>query len=209
MAEIAAAVVGAITVGYGLIKKAKYKNLKRTIYREVREAIAELDFEKIHTAIDKLKKFDAQFMDIATGLPIKGLFEKLRCKERLAKMEKLEKLFGITLEDVKSIEATKEWVEKMKNNVEDIGKELGIIEEEEKKDNAKVELAKKKLEQLKTKHLLTNTKQRQVVDGLNLTDIIQNIHKDYEELLMKELGKEFDVKSILERNVKKQLLNQQ
>jgi len=200
----AVVVVGAIAFG---INKIKYKNLKTSIYKIIQEGIDDLDFDKLNDGINKLREFDHKYKDLRTGEPIKAIWEKINCRSiRLPKIEKLKEKFGLDMDDVKDIESIKNWAEKIKNNVEEVGQALGVIEEEEVKDNEKVQEAKKKLEKVKSKQLLNNNKARQQLDSFNLTELLNQIHKEYEDVLVNELSNQMDVKAILQRNIKKQLL---
>ena len=207
--EAISGIAVAVLLGGGIfgVKKVQYKRLKKSIYNIIKEGIEEVDFNKIHEGVEKLKEFDINFKDLKTGEPIKALWERINCRSiRLPKMEKLQDKFGLSMDDVKDLESLKLWADKIKENVEDVGQALGIIEEEEQVDNQNLVGIKKELEMIKSRQMLKNNRRRKVVDELNLTDFIQEINKEYEVLFISTFNKQFDSKLILQRNIKKQLL---
>ena len=205
--EVALPLISGAAVAIFAYKKFQYKKLKNAIYKIIQEGIDNLDYEMILEGIGKLKEFDISFKDIKSGEAMKGVWEKINCRSiRLPKMEKLQEKFGITLEDIESIDSIKKWVENVEKNVEGVGKELGLIKDEENKNDIKLLKIKNELELVKSAHLLKNNQTRKVVDDLNLTEVIQQMQEDYERLFINTFNKSIDIKSLLQLDIKKQLL---
>ena len=165
--------------------KAKYKRLKKNIYKMVKIAKENLDEELLVKGIDLLKELDRNNKNLLTGEMKRGFLEIIQCKPVLAKMDKLEKLFGLSYDNVKDEDSIRQFVKKQK-----IIKENEKIEMLEKKSELKI-----KLEQTKNKQLISNRNNRQIVDNMNLTEIIKRIHQDYEVLFL-ETFKEKILKDI-------------
>lgn len=175
----------ALVLGKLAYSKAKYKRLKNNIYRTIKMAKENLDEELLIKGIDLLKELDRNNKNLLTGQMKRGFLEIIQCKSVLAKMDKLEKLFGLSYDNVKDNDSIKKFVKEQK-----IIKENEKIEMLEKKSELKI-----KLEQTKNKQLISNNHNRQIVDNMNLTEIIKRIHQDYEVLFL-ETFKEKIVKDI-------------
>ena len=175
----------ALVLGKIAYSKAKYKRLKKNIYKMVKIAKENLDEELLVKGIDLLKELDRNNKNLLTGEMKRGILEVIQCKPVLAKMDKLEKLFGLSYDNVKDEDSIRQFVKKQK-----IIKENEKIEMLEKKSELKI-----KLEQTKNKQLISNRNNRQIVDNMNLTEIIKRIHQDYEVLFL-ETFKEKILKDI-------------
>lgn len=180
---------GSLLLGSKLLYgKAKYKKLKKNIYSLIKKAKEELNEENLIKGIELLKKLDEKNKDFLTGDIKKGFIDKFLCKPVLSKMDKLEKLFGLSFEDVKDEESIKQFIKNKKEEQQKI-----LKEEEEAKDELKI-----RLEQLKNKQLMSNVDNRKVVDEINLTQIIKDIHKEYSDLFMKTFKENIKNKNIVE-----------
>lgn len=188
-----------------LNNKRNYKQEKKSIYKYIRDAIKALDFDDIITGFEKLKDFDIRHSNIE-GKPNKKIIEKITFRTRLSKCEKTDILFGIpsgVIDDINEIKS--HFIDKMKD--EDVVKQqLKSVEEEEKKENETLNHLKIKLKKIKTRQLAENNSNRRIVDDLNLTNIIENLHQEYETLFVKTFEEEQDLHNILHRSVKKQLI---
>lgn len=169
-----------------LYNKYTYKNLKKKIYKLIKKAKEELNEEKLKKGIDLLKKLDENNKDFLTGEIKRSFFQKIRCKQVIAKMDKLEKLFGLSFEDVKDNDSIKNYIEIKKEEQQKIKQE-----EEEAKDELRI-----RLEQLKNKQLISNIDNRKIVDDMNLTKIIKDIHTEYANLFMKTFKEKIKEKEI-------------
>ncbi len=198
------AMMGLTSFVYYLNNKRKYKSAKKKIYKYIRDAISALDFDDIIKGFEMLKDFDIRNSD-DDGNPKKKCFEKIFCRTRLTKCEKSEILFNIPNEMVEDINKVKRhFSEKMKK--EDLNQHLEKVEEEEKKESETLIQLKQKLKQIKTKQLAENNTNRRVIDDINLTEIIQDLHEDYETLFVKTFEEEKDLHNILNRSIKKQMI---
>ncbi|MBP93761.1 MAG: hypothetical protein CMC55_06550 [Flavobacteriaceae bacterium] len=188
-----------------LNNKRIYKNEKKGIYKYIRDAINALDFDDITTGFEKLKQFDIRHSNIE-GKPNRKIIEKMTFRTRLSKCEKTDILFGIpngVIDDINEIK--NHFVSQMKN--EDLVKQqLKSVEEEEEKENETLAQLKKKIKCIKTRQLAENNSNRRIIDDLNLTDIINNLHREYETLFIRTFEEEQDLHNILHRSVKKQMI---
>ena len=174
-----------LVAGRMVYTKTKYKKIKKNIYKTIKLAKELLDEEMLLKGIELLKELDKNNMNLLTGEMKRGFLEKIQCKPVLSKMEKLEKLFGLSYDDVKDEESIKKYIKK-----QTIIKEKEKNEMLEKKSELKI-----KLEQTKNKQLIFNNNNRNIIDNINLTEIIKTIHSDYEKLFL-ETFKEKIVKEI-------------
>ena len=174
-----------LVAGRMVYTKTKYKKIKKNIYKTIKLAKELLDEEMLLKGIELLKELDKNNMNLLTGEMKRGFLEKIQCKPVLAKMDKLEKLFGLSYDDVKDQESIKKYIKK-----QTIIKEKEKNEMLEKKSELKI-----KLEQTKNKQLIFNNNNRNIIDNINLTEIIKTIHNDYEKLFL-ETFKEKIVKEI-------------
>ena len=174
-----------LVAGRMIYTKTKYKKIKKNIYKTIKLAKELLDEEMLLKGIELLKELDKNNMNLLTGEMKRGFLEKIQCKPVLSKMEKLEKLFGLSYDDVKDEESIKKYIKK-----QTIIKEKEKNEMLEKKSELKI-----KLEQTKNKQLIFNNNNRNIIDNINLTEIIKTIHSDYEKLFL-ETFKEKIVKEI-------------
>ncbi len=189
---------------YFFNNKRKYKQSKNKIYKYIKSAIAALDFDDIIKGFEMLKDFDTRHSD-EEGKPNKKYLEKLLYKERLPKCDKTEKLFGVPSEMVDDItQIKKHFNNKLKK--ENLKEHLEKVEEEEKEENEVLINLKQKLKKIKVRQLAENNSNRKVIDDLNLTDIIKELHEEYENLFIKTFEQEKDLHNILQRSVKKQIL---
>jgi len=197
--------MGLGSVAYFIKNKRKYKNLKKTIYSKIEQGVKELDFEMISDGAEALRDFDVKYKDLRTGLPKKAFFEKIFRKTRIPKMDKFEELFGIPKELVEDVDTIKKFFIGEKS-VDKMNKHLNAITEEEHKENDVLKELRVKLEQVKRRQLARNNKEREVIDNMNLTDKIQELHKEYENLFIKTFQEEKDLQNILQRGIKKQMI---
>jgi len=174
-----------LVAGRMIYTKTKYKKIKKNIYKTIKLAKELLDEKMLLKGIELLKELDKNNMNLLTGEMKRGFLEKIQCKPVLAKMDKLEKLFGLSYDDVKDQESIKKYIKK-----QTIIKEKEKNEMLEKKSELKI-----KLEQTKNKQLIFNNNNRNIIDNINLTEIIKTIHSDYEKLFL-ETFKEKIVKEI-------------
>jgi hypothetical protein len=165
--------------------KTKYKKMKKNIYKMIKLANENLDEILLIKSINLLKELDKKNSNLLTGEMKKGLIDSFLCKPVFSKMDKLEKLFGLSFEHVKTESNIKNYIKNQK-----IIKEHELLEIKDKSGELKV-----KLEQKKNKQLLIHTNNRQIVDNINLTNIIKDLHKEYEELFL-ETFKEKIAKNI-------------
>ena len=192
------------SIGYFLNNKRKYKNEKNKIYKYIKDAIAALDFDDMIKGFEMLKDFDTRHSD-ADGNPNRKYFEKMTLQKRLSKCEKTDILFGIPSNMVEDINQIKRhFGEKMKK--EDLKVHLEKVEEEEKKENETLVQLKQKLEKIKIRQLASNNSNRRIIDDMNLTDIIKDLHEEYENLFVQTFEQEQDLHNILQRQVKKQMI---
>ena len=192
------------SIGYFFNNKRKYKNEKKKIYEYIRSAIAALDFDDILKGFEMLKDFDIRHSD-AEGNPNKKYIERITLQKRVSKCDKAEILFGIPndiLEDIHKIK--KHYSQKMKK--EDLKQHLEKVEEEESKENETLVHLKNKLEKIKVRQLASNNSNRRIIDDMNLTKIIKDLHEEYETLFVKTFEQEKDLHNILQRSVKKQMI---
>jgi len=172
---------GVAVIGKFTYSKTKYKRMKKNIYKIINLAKESLDENMLMKGIELLKEVDKTNKNLLTGEMKKGVIESILCKPVIAKMEKLEKLFGLSYENVKDEESIKNFIKKQR-----IIKDNQITEIKDKSSVLKI-----KLEQTKNKQLLLNTESRSVIDNINLTDVIKNLHKDYEELFLETFKEKF------------------
>ena len=190
--------------GYYLNNKRKYKNEKKKIYKYIKESIKALDFDDMIKGFEMLKDFDTRHSD-EDGNPNRKYFEKITLKQRKSKCEKTDVLFGVPSDMVADINKIKRhFGEKMKK--EDLKKNLEKVEEEEKKENETLVQLKHKLEKIKVRQLASNNTNRKIIDDINLTNIIKEIHEEYENLFVQTFEQEHDLQNILQRQVKKQMI---
>lgn len=187
----------ALVLGKIAYSKAKYKRLKKNIYKMIKIAKENLDEELLIKAIDLLKELDRNNKNLLTGEMKRGFLEIIQCKSVLSKMDKLEKLFGLSFDNVKDEDSIREFIKKQK-----IIKENEKIEILEKKSELKI-----KLEQTKNKQLIGNRNNRQIVDNMNLTEIIKRIHQDYEVLFL-DTFREKIIKDIELSNEENEIIEQ-
>jgi hypothetical protein len=192
------------SIGYYLNNKRKYKDEKKKIYKYVKDAISALDFDDIVKGFEMLKDFDIRHSD-ADGKPNRKYFEKITLKKRLSKSEKTDILFGIPSQIVDDINQIKRhFSDKMKTD--NLKVHLEKVEEEEKKENETLVQLKHKLEKIKVRQLASNNSNRKIIDDMNLTDIIKDLHEEYENLFVQTFEQEQDLHNILQRQVKKQMI---
>ncbi len=172
---------GVAVIGKFTYSKTKYKRMKKNIYKIINLAKESLDENMLMKGIELLKELDKTNKNLLTGEMKKGVIESILCKPVIAKMEKLEKLFGLSYENVKDEESIKNFIKKQR-----IIKNNQITEIKDKYSELKI-----KIEQTKNKQLLLNTESRSVIDNINLTDVIKNLHKDYEELFLETFKEKF------------------
>ena len=189
---------------YFLNSKRKYKKEKKKIYKYIREAIEALDFDDILKGFELLKDFDTRHSNIE-GEPNKKFIEKITFKKRLPKCDKSDILFGIpsgVIEDINEIK--NHFVDKMKT--EDLKTHLEKVVEEEEKESETLKQLKIKLKKIKIRQLAENNSKRRIIDDMNLTNLIENLHEEYETLFVKTFEQEQDLHNILHRSVKKQMI---
>ncbi len=184
----------ALVLGKLIYSKGKYKRLKNNIYKMIKSAKENLDEELLVKGIDLLKELDRNNKNLLTGEMKRGFLEIIQCKSVLSKMDKLEKLFGLSYDNVKDEESIRKFITKQK-----IIKENEKIEILSKKSELKI-----KLEQTKNKQLISNSNNRKIVDNINLTEIIKKIHADYEFLFLEtfkeKIGKDIEISEDEEKN---------
>ena len=166
--------------------KTKYKRMKKNIYKLIKKAKENLDEDMLIKGIELLKELDRTNRNLLSGEMKKGLMEYAFCKPVIAKMDKLEKLFGLSYENVKDDDSIKQFIKKQK-----IIKENELTEIKDKSSALKI-----KLEQQKNKQLLIHNDSRSIVDNINLTNIIKDLHKEYETLFL-ETFKEKIAKDVI------------
>ena len=196
-----------LIMGYGTIKvknHIQYKKYKKSIYNYIRKAIKSLDFEDILVGFEKLKDFDTKNKD-EFGEQKRTLWEKFINKKRLPKCEKTEKLFNLPKDIIDDLQKLKQHFKKELRK-DDLKNNLQRIEEEEKKENETLVDLKKKLSKIKIKQLAENNTNRKILDDMNLTKVIENLHSDYEELFVKTFENENDLTNMIQRAAKKQMI---
>jgi len=189
---------------YYFNNKRKYKTEKKKIYKYIREAIESLDFDDVIKGFAMLKDFDIRHSNI-DGEPNKKFFEKITFKKRLSKCEKTDILFGIpnsVIEDINEIK--KYFVDKMKT--EDLKTHLEKVAEKEEKESETLTQLKSNLKKIKIRQLAENNSRRRIIDDMNLTNLIETLHQEYETLFVKTFEEEKDLHNILHRSVKKQMI---
>lgn len=190
---------------YYFNNKRKYKAEKKKIYKYIREAIEALDFDDIIKGFEKLKDFDIRHSD-CEGNPNRKFWEKITFKKRLPKCEKTDILFGIPSDIIEDIHKIKRHYSEKLNQKDELKNQLEKVEEEEQKENETLKDLKKKLEKIKIRQLAENNSNRRIIDDMNLTNIIKNLHEEYETLFVKTFEQEQDLHNILHRSVKKQMI---
>ena len=189
---------------YYLNNKRKYKAQKKKIYKHIRSAIIAQDYEDIIKGFELLKEFDTRHSN-EDGEPNRKYFEKISFRKRISKCEKSEKLFGIPNDVITDVNKLKKYFsDKLKK--EDLKQNLEAVQEEEKAESETLIILKKKMSKIKTRHLAENNSNRKIIDEMNLTEMIRDIHSDYEELFITTFEQEHDLQNILQRSVKKQIL---
>ena len=181
-------VSGVAIVGKFTYSKTKYKRMKKNIYKIINKGRENLDENMLIKGIELLKELDKTNKNLLTGEMKKGIIESILCKPVIAKMEKLEKLFGLSYENIKNDDSIKEFIKKQK-----IIKENELTQIKDKSSELKI-----KLEQTKNKQLLVNTESRSVVDNMNLTNIIKNLHKEYEQLFLETFKEKIAKEVVIE-----------
>jgi len=185
-------IVSGIAVGIKFTySKAKYKKIKKNIYKLINKAKINLDEDMMIKGIDLLKELDRTNRNLLTGEMKKGYIEYMLCKPVIAKMDKLEKLFGLSYENVKDEESIKQFINKQK-----IIKENEITQIKDKSSVLKI-----KLEQKKNKQLMLHNENRSIVDNINLTNIIKELHKEYEQLFLETFKEKIAKDIIVEEDI--------
>lgn len=192
-------------VGYFFKTKYSYKKQKKMIYRGIKFGLENADFEKVAEWADKLDKFDDQARDAINGQMKKKSFEKLFGRKRIPKMEKVDKLFGLPKNIITDARAMKKRFE-LELHKDNIGKKILEVEEEEKKDEQVKSLLHADLEKIRRKEMAKLHNIIKTIDSLKISEVIDNIHKEYEGLLNKKFNEESDVQSIIQKQMKKDLL---
>lgn len=200
---VAMSVVG--SVAYFLKEKRKYKAIKTTIYTMIRKGIDDVDFDMLADGVAKLKDFDKRFMDITSGLPQKKIFEKVFRIGRQFKMDKFEALFNLPKEVVEDVESIRKYFTGTGRELR-MDSALNSILEEEKKETVVITELKVKLQKIKRRQLAQNNTERTVIDNMNFTDKILELHKEYETLFIEQFENEKDLQNILQRGMKKQMI---
>ena len=170
------AIVGVLsTIGtvYSVAKKISYKLNKKKIYKHIRKAITELDYENIVNGVEKLKLFDIKNIDTNTMMPKKKFFENLTCRQRLPKMEKFEELFGFKKEHLETIESFMSYLNDTKTDENTKLHELQIIKEDEISELVAKKTKNEQIVKLKESLMVELKKDRDIIDGLNLTKILE------------------------------------
>ena len=179
----------AIVAKFGY-SKIKYKRMKKNIYQIINKAKENLDEDLLIKGMELLRNLDKSNKNLLSGDMKKGLIQYISCKQVIAKMDKLEKLFGLSYRDIKDNDSIKEYIKKQK-----IIKEHEITEIKDKSSELKI-----KLEQQKNKQLMIHNENRSIVDNINLTKIIKELHKEYEELFLdtfkEKVAKDFVIEEI-------------
>ena len=194
-------------VGYGklkVMKKMQYKKYKKSVYAYIRKAIKALDFEDIIVGFEKLRDLDVKNQD-EFGNQKRGVWERIRKKKRLAKCEKTLELFNIPKEMIDDDKKMKMHFQQQ-NRKEELKTNLAKIQEEEKKESETLVQLKRKLEKIKIKQLAENNTNRKIIDDMNLTKVIENLHKEYQDLFVKTFEAENDLTNIIQRTAKKQMI---
>ena len=182
----------------------QYKKYKKSIYNYIRKAIKALDFEDIVVGFEKLKDFDTKNQD-EFGAQKRTTWQKICRKQRQPKCEKTEQLFNIPKDIIDDLQKLKQHFQKQQK-AEDLKTNLEKIEEEEQKENETLTQLKKKLDKIKVKQLAENNTNRKIIDDMNLTKVIENLHQDYQELFVKTFEAENDLNNMLQRAAKKQMI---
>ena len=84
----------AIVAKFGY-SKIKYKRMKKNIYQIIIKAKENLDEDLLIKGIELLKNLDKSNKNLLSGDMKKGLIQYISCKQVIAKMDKLERLFGL------------------------------------------------------------------------------------------------------------------
>ena len=182
----------------------QYKKYKKSIYKYIRNAIKALDFEDIVVGFNQLKDFDTKNQD-EFGNQKRTYWEKFINKKRLPKCDKTEELFSIPKDIIDDLQKIKDFFQKEQKK-EDLKNNLEKIKEEEEKESETLTLLKKKLDKIKLKQLAENNTNRKIIDNINLTKVIEDLHKDYEDLFVKTFEAENDLNNMLQRAAKKQMI---
>ncbi len=206
-AEIALVVIPLVPIGlaYALKLHRAYKKEKKGIYFMIRKGLAELDFDMVAEWAGKLKSFDEKHTNLLTGLPNKSITQKLLRKNKNFKLDDVERLFNVSKDVILDATKMKQQFSQVKS-FDKANQILNKIEEEEQKENVVLSELKNKLGKIKRKQIATNNKERMVIDSFNLTDKINEINKEYEDLFIKTFEEERDLQNILQRGMKKQAL---
>ena len=197
--------VAIMGVGYSIKLHRAYKNEKKGIYAMIRKGLEDLDFDKVAEWANKLKQFDEKHTNLISGLPKKSFLQKIFRKNKVFKMDQTEKLFNLSKEIILDANKIKRALDGEKNQ-QKIKQVLTNIVEEEHKENLVLDELKIKLQKIKRKQIAQHNQTRTVIDNLNFTDTINDLHKEYEELFIQQFEKEKDLQNILQRSMKKQML---
>ena len=206
--------VSVVAAVVGLYKKYGYKSTKWMIYSLIRKGINELDYDSILKGYEMLKKFDDNFTDKLTGRPYKKIMERLLCIERKLKSEKTEKLFNITKDILEDQTKLRKWLNDQKILKETdktktlIEKEMGVIEEEEKKENEAVKQMLNEIEVMKQKKLHKLALLRKMIDEANITDILEEQAEEYKQIILSKVQNDFDFQKKVMREQRKQQLEE-
>lgn len=209
---IAFGIASPLLLGKYAWDKVVYKRLKKSIYKGLTHALENLEYEDIVHYYDLLKDMDAKQFDKLNKKVKKKFFEVILCKERVLKQDKLEKLFNVSKEVVEDPDKLKQWINKVrleKQTAEQktiIDRELGSIEQHEQKQNEAVEEIKKEMELVKARRLNKLALLRKTLDELNMTNIMEDIHKEYEELIKSKVQNDFTFQKNVVIHKRKEML---
>ena len=201
---------GSVGIGFYLVKKLLYKRTKKMVYKKMRDALEKLDADDIMEAYELLKAFDAKMFDSLNKCVNKKFFERLLCRERVLKVNKLEQLFGIAKEVVEDPEKLKKHVNdllqskqiaKMKEELEG---ELKAIDEEDEEKNEVIDAIDADLEKIKIIAMNKLAAHRKVIDELNLTAIIEDLHNEIKESVLKGMKESKDTQKHYQKEKRRQ-----
>lgn len=194
---------------FELVKKAVYKREKNYIYKNIKKGLKEADFEKVAEFGHKLEIFDNKNKNFVTGKPKKKLLEKILRKDRQFKLDKVEELFNIPKEvllDAKALKEKFEQEEKDENFLKKGQIMLASINNDEKRENEVLNKLKLELDKIKRRQIAQNNSIRKIIDDFNLTNKINQIHQEYENLFISTFENEHNSKVLIDRTMKKQIL---
>lgn len=198
---------------YGSSKR-QYKVEKNGVYKIIQTGLKELDYDMVLNGYSKLKKFDEKHMDLLSEKPVKKFFERLGCSERVLKCDKTEKLFNISKEVLENPELLRKKLNDLSLQRQTsqtktfIEKELQVIEEKEEKDNAATEQMIQELRKVKDVKSHKLALARKVLDEMNLTTLLEEQAREYEQVILKMTRSDFDFQKRVIREKRKRDLEE-